>query len=73
MSAAAVSVQQPRPLELVHDSTTIQAQLAPGQFKDDYPLLPVFIAGVIALAGAFAFVGGIVALISLRYSGVLAP
>jgi hypothetical protein len=67
-TAAVLNVQKTKSLELVPDRA-----VAASQFKDERPLLPVVIAGVIALAGAFAFVGGIVALLALRYSGVLAP
>lgn len=67
-TAVAVSVPQPKPLELVHDRAATQTEI-----KDEYPLLSVFVAGVIALVGAVAFVGTIVVLLALRYSGVLAP
>jgi hypothetical protein len=39
---------------------------------DKYPLVPVFIAGVIALTLSAAFVGSILAWIALRNSGVMA-
>jgi hypothetical protein len=69
MSAAAtrIIVEQPKPLELV--PTPAGARIN----TDEHPLLPVFIIGAIALAGAFACIGTIVALLQLRYSGVLAP
>lgn len=67
-TAVAVSVPQPKPLELVHDRTAAQPE-----YKDEHSLLSVFIAGIIALVGAVAFVGTIVALLALRHSGVLAP
>lgn len=67
-TAVAISVQQPKPLELVHDRAVTRPQV-----RDEHSLLPVFIAGIIALVGAFAFVGSVVALLALRHSGVLAP
>jgi hypothetical protein len=40
---------------------------------DAHPLVPVFIFGAIALAGAFAVVGTIIALLALRGTGLNAP
>lgn len=39
---------------------------------DPHPLLPVFVAGVVALIFACAFVGSIVVWLMLRNSGVMA-
>ena len=39
---------------------------------DRHPLLPVFVAGAIALAGALLFVGSILAWLALRSSGISA-
>jgi hypothetical protein len=40
---------------------------------DQHPLVPVFIAGVIALALSSAMIGSIWIWLSLRHSGVMAP
>lgn len=36
----------------------------------EYPLLPVFIAGGIAMAGALVFVGWILMWLALRHTGI---
>jgi len=41
--------------------------------KDPHPLLPVVVAGIIALHVAGAFVGSIVVWLLLRNTGVMAP
>jgi hypothetical protein len=40
---------------------------------DRHPLVPIFIAGVIAFAVSSAMIGSIVLWLSLRHSGVMAP
>jgi len=42
------------------------------ELTDPHPLLPVFVAGVVALIFACAFVGCIVVWLMLRNSGVMA-
>ena len=41
--------------------------------EDRHPLLPVFIAGAIALMVATTMVGSILAWLALRHSGIMAP
>ena len=65
-AVAGIAVPQPKPLELVPSPAEAKVR------QDEHPLLPVVIAGFVALVGAVGFVGTIVALIALRYSGVLA-
>jgi hypothetical protein len=64
-------VEQPAKLTLVAASPAAAAPEK--EFSDPRPLLPVFIAGAIALLLALAFVGSIVAGLLLRNSGVMAP
>ena len=42
-------------------------------FLDRHPLVPVLLAGVIALALSSAMIGSIVLWLSLRHSGVMVP
>ena len=42
-------------------------------FLDPHPLVPVFTAGIIALALSSAMIGSILLWLSLRHSGVIAP
>ena len=53
----------------------IEAKPAENQqgFLDRHPLVPVLLAGVIALALSSAMIGSIVLWLSLRHSGVMAP
>jgi hypothetical protein len=43
------------------------------EFLDQHPLVPVFIAGFIALALSSAMIGSILLWLFLRHSGVMAP
>jgi hypothetical protein len=40
---------------------------------DPHPLVTVFVAMMLAFAGAATFIGAIVACLALRHSGVMAP
>ena len=40
---------------------------------DPHPLIPVFVAGAVSLVLSLAFIGSIVAWLTLRNSGVMAP
>lgn len=53
----------------------VQAKPAENQqgFLDQHPLVPVFIAGIIALAVGSAMIGSIVLWLVLRHSGAMAP
>ena len=42
-------------------------------FLDEHPLVPVFIAGIVALVLSSAMIGSILLWLSLRHSGVMAP
>jgi hypothetical protein len=65
-AVARIPAEEAKPLQLV-------PKPAVAAVADEHPLLPVFVAGFIALIGAVAFVGSIVVWLSIRYSGVLAP
>jgi hypothetical protein len=69
MSAAIAEqiVQSPKPLTLVPPPIALQPKEASA---DRHPLLPVFVAGGIAMAGALLFVGCIVMWLALRHSGM---
>jgi hypothetical protein len=69
MSAAIAEpvVQRPKPLTLVPPSIASKPQEASA---DRYPLLPVFVAGGIAMAGALVFVGSILMWLALRHTGI---
>lgn len=41
--------------------------------EDRHPLVPIFIAGAIALIVATTMIGSILAWLALRHSGVMAP
>lgn len=72
MSAALAEpiVENPKTLTLV--SPPIQGK--PREIPvDRYPLLPVFVAGGIALTGAILFVGSILMWLALRHTGISAP
>jgi hypothetical protein len=72
MSAALAEpiVQSPKTLTLV--SPPIET--ASGEIRvDQHPLLPVFVAGGIALTGALLFVGSILMWLALRHTGINAP
>ena len=46
----------------------------PGEARADrHPLLPVFVAAGIAMAGALLFVGSILMWLALRHTGINAP
>jgi hypothetical protein len=47
-------------------------KVAEKTWEDPHPLVPVFIAGVIALALSALFVGSILAWLALRHTGVMA-
>jgi hypothetical protein len=73
MSSAAVEKNfEPRPqLDLVppKPALTIDEEAQ----WDPHPLVPVFVAGAVALAMALTFIGSILAWLALRHSGVMAP
>ena len=61
--------ESPQTLSLVPPS----AQSVQEESSDDrHPLLPVFVAGAIAAAGALLFVGSILAWLTLRFGGISA-
>lgn len=69
MSAAIAEPIVPSPKTL----TLVPPAIAPepkGASADRYPLIPVFVAGVIAMTGALLFVGWILAWLALRHSGI---
>jgi hypothetical protein len=43
------------------------------KWSDPHPLLPVFIAGAIALVISGGFIGSVLIWLALRHSGVMAP
>jgi hypothetical protein len=73
MSSAVVEkVFEPRPqLDLVapKPASTVDEEAQ----WDTHPLVPVFVAGAVALAMALTFIGTILAWLALRHSGVMAP
>ena len=73
MSTAVVEriAEQPKKADLVLVSPTPKAVAE--EAWDPHPLVPVFMAGVISLALAVAFVGSILAWLALRHTGVMAP
>jgi len=62
---------QPASVDFVAGTQATESQRE--ELADPHPLLPVFVAGVVALIFACAFVGSIVAWLMLRNSGVMAP
>ena len=60
-------VREPKPLTLVPTPAESAPKPAPA---DRNPLLPVFIAGGIAMAGALMFVGTILMWLALRHTGI---
>jgi hypothetical protein len=72
MSAALVErvdEAQKGPTLIVTEPKTATAKTV----ADPHPLLPVFVLGAIALIGAFALVGTIMALLALRGTGLTSP
>ena len=70
-SAVLERIEQPRKLELV--TVTPEPQVPEKELVDPHPLLPVFIAGAIALTLAVMFVGSVLAWLALRHTGIMAP
>jgi hypothetical protein len=64
-------VERPRSLELVASPAPQPAEAAAAVFSDPHPLLPVFIAGAIALVLAGAFIGSVLIWLAVRNSGIL--
>lgn len=50
-----------------------ERQQAAAVESDPHPLVTVFVAMILAFAGAATFIGLIVACLALRHSGVMAP
>jgi hypothetical protein len=57
-------------LTLVPSPITTEPRRAP---VDRHPLLPVFVAGAIAMTGALLLVGSILMWLALRHTGISAP
>ncbi|HKD82265.1 MAG TPA: hypothetical protein VKH81_21410 [Candidatus Angelobacter sp.] len=61
--------QHPASQALVTANPALEMETA---FSDLHPLLPVLVAGAVALLGSLIFVGSIVAGLLLRNSGIMA-
>ena len=73
MSTAVVEriAEQPKKADLVLLSPS--PSVAEKTWEDPHPLLPIFIAGAISLILSVAFIGSILAWLTLRHTGVMAP
>jgi hypothetical protein len=71
-ATAEVTVQERKKIALVPAGAPA-AEVTPQPWKDEHPLLPVFVAMVIALFGSAFFVGSVLIWLAIRHSGVLWP
>ena len=72
-TAAVVETVEERPSQSTLVVAAPKAPKTSDGFFDQHHLVPVFIAGFLALALSGAFVGSILFWLALRHSGVMAP
>jgi hypothetical protein len=72
MSTALLETEEVRAQSGADSETHPHAALAAVD-QDPHPLVPVFIAGILAATLATMFVGFILAWLALQHSGVMAP
>jgi hypothetical protein len=67
------SLESPKPAPSLAEAIPAQVRTEPVEGDDPHPLVPVFIIGGLALAGALAFLGVLLTVLALRHSGIMAP